>query len=190
MKKIAVLLVVTFMLFAQSNWMIDKSHSKIGFKIKHMLINEVEGYFTDYDANITTSNDKFEDLKVEATIQVKSINTNNEKRDDHLRSPDFFDAEKYPTITFKSESWKKVSKGKYKLTGKLTMKNVTKTVTLDVTLNGVVTNMQGKIVAGLYVTGKINRQDFNITWSKLLDKTTPVVGDEVTFNMPIELVKQ
>ncbi len=190
MKKVIALLVVTFVIFAQSNWKIDKAHSKIGFKIKHMVISEVEGYFSDYDANITTSNDKFDDVKVEVTIQANSINTYNEQRDAHLKSADFFDVEKYPTIKFTSKSWKKVSKGKYKLSGDLTMKNVTKTITLDVTLNGVVTGMQGKLVAGLYLTGKINRQDFNVSWSKFLDKTTPVVGDIVTFNMPIELVKQ
>jgi len=190
MKKIIALLAITILIFAQSNWKIDKSHSKIGFKIKHMVISEVEGYFADYDANITTTNDKFEDVKVEVTIQANSINTYNEQRDAHLRSADFFDVEKYPTIKFVSKSWKKVGKGKYKLTGDFTMKDVTKTITLDVTLNGVVTGMQGKLVAGLYVTGKINRQDFNVSWNKLLDKATPVVGDIVTFNIPVELVKQ
>lgn len=189
MKKLLALISITFLLNAQSNWSIDKAHSRIGFSVTHMVFSEVKGHFTDYDATISSSDDKFTDVKVKATVQVKSINTDNEKRDEHLRSADFFEVEKYPTITFESKSWKKVGKGKYKLNGDLTMKGVTKNVTLDVTLKGVVTGMSGKLVAILYVSGNINRQDFNISWNKLLDKSTPIVGNTVTFEMPIELVK-
>lgn len=189
MKKLLALISITFLLNAQSNWSIDKAHSRIGFSVNHMVFSEVKGSFTDYEATITTSDDKLTDVKVKATIQAKSINTDNEKRDEHLRSADFFEVEKYPTITFESKSWKKVGKGKYKLNGDLTMKGVTKNITLDVTLKGVVTGMSGKLVAILYVSGSINRQDFNISWNKLLDKSTPIVGNTVTFEMPIELVK-
>jgi polyisoprenoid-binding protein YceI len=189
MKKLLALISITFLLNAQSNWSIDKAHSRIGFSVNHMVFSEVKGRFTDYEATITTSDDKLTDVKVKATIQAKSINTDNEKRDEHLRSADFFEVEKYPTITFESKSWKKVGKGKYKLNGDLTMKGVTKNITLDVTLKGVVTGMSGKLVAILYVSGSINRQDFNISWNKLLDKSTPIVGNTVTFEMPIELVK-
>ena len=117
-------------------WALDKSHAKLGFGVTHLLISEVEGSFNAFDAKITSSKEDFSDAVIELTADTKTINTNNEDRDKHLKSPDFFDTEKFSTLTFMSKSLKKVEGKKYKLTGDLTLHGITKPVTLDVTLNG------------------------------------------------------
>jgi len=165
MKKIT-LLATAFALtasaaFAQT-WSIDKAHSRVGYTVLHMGISLSDGNFKTFDAKINASKDDFSDASVEFTADVNSINTDNERRDGHLKSADFFDAAKYPTITFKSKSFKKVSDKKYKVVGDLTFHGVTKPVELDATLNGVITNPQSKKqMAGFTITGIIKRADFN-----------------------------
>ena len=166
MKKINVLfamLLVAGGAMAQTTWTIDKSHSRIGFSVPHYAITEVEGNFKDFDASVVSKADDFAGAEVTFTAKTASIDTDNEKRDGHLKSPDFFDAEKYPTIKFKSTSFKKVEGKKWKMTGNLTIKDVTKPVTLDVTLNGPIENPRSKkMMIGLKASGSIDRFDFGV----------------------------
>ena len=165
MKKITIIAAGLFLSvssFAQT-WSVDKMHSKVGFSITHMKINEIEGDFKSFDATITSSKADFSDAVMEFSADVNSINTEVEPRDKHLKSADFFDAEKMPKITFKSKSFTKLKGKEYKMTGDLTMHGVTKTVTLMVTFNGTTTNpMSKKEMAGFKIVGTINRSDFGI----------------------------
>ena len=163
-------------LFAQTKWNVDKAHAKIGFTVTHMMLSEVDGNFKKFEASLTSSKDDFNDAVFEITVDAASVNTDNERRDNDLKSDHFFDVAKYPVITFKSTSINKIDAKKYKVTGNLTMHGVTKPVTLDLTLNGVVTSMMThKPVAGFKVTGTLNRIDFGVG-------TAPaaMVGDEIT----------
>lgn len=171
--------------FAQT-WSIDKAHSKVGFEITHMMISDVEGSFGSFDATVTSSKDDFSDAKVELTADISSIDTDNEQRDKHLQSPDYFDAAKYPKLTFKSKSIKKKGDKTYALTGDLTMHGVTKSVTLEVKYRGTVTNpMSKKPVAGFKVTGTIKRTDFGIA----PDTAEAMLSDEVAIEVSAEFVK-
>jgi polyisoprenoid-binding protein YceI len=188
MKKINTLLAVLLVAgstFAQT-WSLDKAHAKVGFNVTHLLLSEVEGSFKTFDAKITSSKDDFSDAVIDLTTDVSSINTDVENRDKHLKSPDFFDAEKFPTITFKSTSFKKVEGKKYKLAGDLTIHGVTKPVVLDVTVNGpAVHPYNKKNVVGLKATGTIKRSDFGVGGG------TPaaVVSDEVNIVANAEFFK-
>jgi polyisoprenoid-binding protein YceI len=168
MKKLTVLALLVFVAgstFAQT-WSLDKAHSKLGFNITHMMLAEVEGGFKSVDATITSSKEDLSDAVITLTADVNSITTENEQRDNHLKSPDFFDAAKFPTLSFKSTSFKKDGDKKYKVTGDLTLHGVTKPVTLDVTIKGPVTVPMGQdkkvTKLGLKVTGVINRVQFGI----------------------------
>ena len=172
--------------FAQT-WSVDKAHSKLGFSITHLMVSSVEGSFKTFDAKITSSKDDFSDAVVELTADVNSIDTDNEGRDKHLKSPDYFDAATYSTATFKSTSFKKVEDKKYKLIGNLTLHGVTKPVELDVTLNGTAVHpYTKKTIAGFKVSGTIKRTDFAIAPS------TPgaALSDEVTISTNAEFVKE
>lgn len=188
MKRIIFTIAVLFSLanLSAQTWSLDKAHAKVGFSVTHLLISDVEGNFTKFDIKATSKNDNFMDAQVEVTIDANSINTDNENRDKHLRSADFFDVEKYPTITFKSTSLKKVDAKKYKLAGNLTMHGITKPVELDVTFNGTMTHPYSKkLVAGFKIAGTVKRSDFGI------GSGTPntVVGDEVTIVANAEMTK-
>jgi polyisoprenoid-binding protein YceI len=190
MKKLHVLAAALFMsagAWAQSTWTVDASHSNIGFSVPHMVVSEQEGNFKDYTIKVVSKSDDFNGAEVEFTAKAASINTENEKRDGHLRSADFFDAEKFPDITFKGNLVKEG--GKYVLKGNFTMKGVTKPATFDVTYGGTV-KAWGKDVAGFKLSGKVNRQDYGLTWSKTIEAGGLVVGDEVTINCKVELNKQ
>lgn len=175
---------------AQTKWSFDKSHSEIGFSVSHMVISDVEGQFHDYEGTVETNGDNWENAKVNFTINVASIDTDNEDRDKHLRSDDFFNAEKYPHITFVSKSMKKVGENKYELTGDFTMLDVTKEVTLNVTHRGTVTDPWGNTRAGFKIEGSVDRMDYGIKWDKTLDTGGLVAGNEVTFKINVELIKQ
>lgn len=173
--------------YAQT-WTVDKAHSKVGFTVTHLLLSEVDGNFKTFDAKITSAKPDLSDAVMEMTADVNSINTENERRDGHLKSPDWFDAAKYPTVTFKSTSFKKVEGKKYKATGDLTMHGVTKPVTLDVTLNGPITQESPKgkqDKAGLKVTGTLNRVDFGVG-----KPGGAVVSEEIAINVNGEFAKQ
>lgn len=166
MKKIIIvtLLVLTSIAgYSQTTWTNDPAHSRLGFVVKHLTISEIDGRFTDFSVKVTTSKADYSDAQIEVTAKVASINTDIEARDNHLRSADFFDAEKYPTLTFKSTSLKKVSKDKAKLYGNLTFHGITKAVVLDVQYFGsVVNSMNNAETAGFQIIGEIKRSDFNL----------------------------
>jgi polyisoprenoid-binding protein YceI len=169
-----------------SSWSVDNAHSKLGFEITHLMLTDIEGSFKNVESKITSSKADFSDAVVELTADVNSVNTDNEKRDAHLVGADFFDAEKYPKLTFKSTSFKKVGNNKYKVNGNLSFHGVTKPVTLDATLKGINVNAQTKKeTAGFKVTGTIKRSDFNFGTKY----PTAMLSDEVTLNANTQFVK-
>ena len=188
MKRVTMIIaavMVSLATFAQT-WNLDKAHAKLGFTITHLMVSDVEGSFKSFDVTLTSSKEDFSDAVINLTAEVGSINTDNEKRDAHLKSPDFFDAAKYPTLTFKSKSLTQVSGKNYKLTGDLTMHGITKPVTLDVVYNGTITHpMSKKLVAGFKVSGTFKRSDFGVGGAM-----TGVLSDEVTLVANAEFVKQ
>ncbi|HYH55838.1 MAG TPA: YceI family protein [Anseongella sp.] len=180
MKKVfslfAAVLLGTSLLFAQSTWKVDPAHSKLTFSVTHLGIADVAGLFKTFDASIVSSEEDFSDAVFELSADAASIDTEVEKRDNHLKSADFFEVEKFPEITFKSTSIKKAGKDKYKLSGNLTMHGVTKPVTMDLWYRGSVENPQDKSkIAGFQLTGTLKRSDFNIG-AKF---APPMLSDEV-----------
>ena len=192
MKKITLalaLLAITTSTFAQ-NWKIDPAHSKIHFTAQYLLITDAEGDFKTFDGTFTSSKPDWTDLTADVTIQVASLSTDNEMRDKHVKSDDFFNAEKYPTISFKSKSIKRIDKNKYILTGDLTIRDVTKTVELPIVYGGTVKDPWGNIKAGFKANGKINRQDYNLKYNSAAGTGEAVVSDEVEFKIDLILIKQ
>jgi polyisoprenoid-binding protein YceI len=184
MKKVTLLfafvIAASLSVFAQkTSWQIDPAHSKIGFTVSHLVISEVEGQFKKVDAKMVSTNQDFTDSQIEFTADVNSIDTENEDRDKHLKSADFFDAAKHDKIKFVSKTFKKVSGNNYKLTGDLTIKGITKPVTLDVVYGGTAKDPYGNTKAGFKVNGKISRKEYGLTWNTLTEAGGAVVGDEV-----------
>jgi polyisoprenoid-binding protein YceI len=190
MKKISI--VAAFLLasavssFAQTTWTADPVHSGLGFSILHMGINDFNGSFNTYTATITASKADFSDATYAVSVDVASINTGNDQRNGHLKSADFFEADKFNTATFKSTSVKKTGAKTFKVTGDLTLHGVTKPITLDVVYNGSTTNpMSKKEIAGFKITGSFKRSDFNFAPGM----TPPMLGDVVTINANGEFIK-
>lgn len=182
------LLTVGSVSFAQTTWTIDNVHSKIGFSVAHMAVAETEGKFNEYEGTVVTkSANDFDGAEVTFSAKAASIDTDNERRDGHLKSADFFDVEKYPTVTFKGNLVK--SGAKYKLKGDFTMHGVTKKVEFDVTGGSTVDTGRG-IKSGFKFTGVINRQDYGLTWSNKVATGELVVGDEVELSIKVELDKK
>lgn len=191
MKKLLILIAIATTALgagAQTNWAIDYAHSNVRFSVTHLLISQVEGRFKKFSGNITASRVDFTDAKIDFTIDVNSLNTENESRDKHLKSDDFFNAEKFPAISFKSTALKQVSGSKYVLEGDLTIRDVTKKVSLDVIYNGMAKDPGGNTKAGFNVSGVLNRFDYNLKWNNMAD-IGPVVGKDVTINIDLELKK-
>jgi polyisoprenoid-binding protein YceI len=168
----------------------DPAHSSVNFTVDHMVVNTVHGRFRQFEGTITVDPDNGNALKAASgTIQTKSIDTDIEKRDDHLRSPDFFDAEKFPTITFESTEIKKDGDNQV-LVGKFTMHGVTKDVSLPCTLKGPIKSPMGGTIFGLEVNAKINRKDYGLAWNKVLEAGGLMVGEDVTIKINAEFVKR
>lgn len=161
----------------------DKAHSHVGFSVRHILSNVV-GEFTDYTGGFSFDEKKPEASKVDVTIQAASINTGNEKRDGHLKTADFFEVDKFPTLAFKSSKVTSAGGNKYTVAGDLTMHGVTKPVILDVQYLGA-DNMMGSKIVGFSATTKIDRRDFGLTWSKTLESGNLMVGNDVTISLDI-----
>ena len=177
-------------LFAQkTGWNLDKSHSGVGFSIKHMVISEVTGNFKDFDISFNSTKSDFTDASVAATIKVASISTDNERRDGHLKTDDFFNAEKFPVITFKSTSFEKVGDNKYKITGDLTIRDVTKKVTFNATYNGSIKAPWGAEIYSWKATLAINRFDYGLKWNKAIEAGGLIAGDTVNITLNLELNK-
>lgn len=173
-----------------TKWVIDPMHSEIQFKVKHLVISTVTGYFHKYDASFTSSKEDFSDAKVTFTADISSINTNNEQRDTHLKSDDFFNAEKHPTMNFVSKELKKTGDDKYKLIGDLTIRDVTKTVELDVEYGGTMVDPYGNTKVGFEVTGSINRKEFGLKWNAVTEAGGAVVSDQVKLIANVQFAKQ
>jgi polyisoprenoid-binding protein YceI len=177
--------------FAQSiAWKFDKAHSQVKFNVTHLVISQVTGYFRTFDGTVKTTGEDFTDAQIEFTIEAQSIDTDNEKRDNHLKSDDFFNAEKFPQLKFKSKSMKKVGNNKYKLTGDLTIRDVTKQVELNVVYGGMANDGYGNKKAGFKITGTVNRFDYNLKWNALLEAGGAVVGSDVEMVCNIQLVQE
>lgn len=191
MKKINTVLFLLLLIagstFAQTTWTVDKAHSKIGFSVPHMAVSEVEGNFKDFEATLVTKSADFNGAEVSFTAKTASIDTDNERRDGHLKSPDFFDAEKHPELSFKGNLVKEG--GKYKLKGNLTLHGVTKPAEFDVTYGGTINTGKGE-KAGFKLVGKINRQEYGLTWSNKVPTGELVVGDTVDVIGKIEVDKK
>jgi polyisoprenoid-binding protein YceI len=174
---------------AESTWSFDQSHSKVGFAVTHLVISEVEGQFHTYEGTVTTTSDDFSGASIVFSADISSIDTENEKRDGHLQSPDFFDAATYPKMTFKSTSFKKKKGNKYELKGDLTIRDVTKPITLDVTYGGTVQDPYGNTKAGFKLTGAIDRFEYGLKWDAATEAGNLVVSREVDLEMNIQLAK-
>lgn len=172
-----------------STYKIDAAHSDITFKVKHMMITNVSGSFTKFDATMESEAADFSDAKISFEADTDSINTNNEQRDGHLKSDDFFAAEKFPKLSFASTSLAKKGDD-YVLTGDLTLKGTTKTIELAVAFGGTMTDPYGQVKSGFEINGKINRKDFGLTWGAVTEAGGVVVSDEVKLQMNVQMIKQ
>lgn len=172
----------------QTKWVIDPTHSEVAFKIKHLMISNVKGNFSQFEATALTNGDDFSSAEIDVNINAASINTGAADRDGHLKSPDFFDAEKYPVMTFKSKSFSG-SGDEFVLEGDFTIKDVTKPVTLNVEFGGLMTDPWGNVKAGFTIEGKINRKDFGLNWNAALEAGGVLVGEEVKLSAEIEMLK-
>lgn len=170
-----------------TKWVIDPAHSEITFKVKHLMISNVKGEFKTFQANI--DGEDFTTSTISANIDTTSIATNNNDRDTHLKSPDFFEVENYPEITFTSTSIKKVDDDEFKLVGDLTIKGTTKEITLDVEFGGFMKDPYGNEKAGFSINGKLNRKDFGLNWNAALEAGGVMVGNEIKINAEIQFVK-
>ena len=173
----------------KAKWTLDPTHSELTFKVRHLMITNVKGEFRKFDINVVSDEDDFTTSQAEVTIDASSISTNDEKRDAHLKSEDFFDTEKHPTISFKGESLLKTADG-YKLSGALTIKGVSRDIELDVEFGGINKDPWGNQKAGFSLSGKINRRDYGLSWNAALETGGVLVSDEVKIGAEIQLVKQ
>jgi len=173
---------------ATTKWVLDTTHSEITFKVKHLMISNVKGEFRKFTAEIKGKD--FTTASIRATIDASSIFTNDEGRDNHLKSADFFDVEHYPQFTFEGKSFKNLGDELYQLTGMLTLKGISKEVVLDVEFGGINKDPWGNEKAGFTVSGKINRKDWGLNWNAALETGGLLVSDEVKIGAELQFVKQ
>lgn len=171
---------------AQGTWKVDNSHSNVKFTVTHLVVSEVDGAFKVYSGSINAPKADFADAAITFSVDVNSVNTDNDARDKHLKSDDFFNAEKFPQMTFKSTSFKKVGDKKYVLEGDLTIRDITKKVKFDVTYGGTVKDPWGNTKAGFKAKGTINRFDYNLKWNTLTEAGGAVVGKDVDVTLNLE----
>ncbi len=174
---------------AQTVWKVDKTHSNVDFTVTHLVISEVRGNFKDFDVSVTQPGDDFANATIEATIKTASIFTDNEKRDNHLKSNDFLNAAKYPDIKFKSASVKKTGNDTYQITGNLTIRDITKPIVLETKFKGSV-EAWGNTRVGFKATTLIDRFEFGTTWDKKIETGGLIVGKEVAITLLLEFVKE
>ncbi len=174
---------------ATTKWALDAAHSELQFKVRHMLVSNVSGQFKTFDASVETDGDDIATAKVSFSAEVASITTNNEQRDGHLRSGDFFDTENHPTLTFEGQGMTKIDDENYTMTGNLTMRGVTKAVTLKVEFGGIVTDPWGNTRTGFTIATKINRKDYGVSFSMVSETGGILLGEDVTINANVEFVK-
>lgn len=170
-------------------WKVDPTHSEVQFKVKHLVISTVTGSFDSFDGKIETDGDDFNNARATFIADIDSITTNNEDRDQHLKSEDFFNAEKYPKLKFESANFEKVGDSKYQVTGDLTIRDITKEIELDVVHGGTVADPYGNTKAGFEVIGTINRKEFGLTWNAVTEAGNVVVGDEIKLQLNVQFIQ-
>ena len=174
----------------KTKWNLDPTHSEIGFKVKHMMITNVSGSFEKFDAQVETEGTDFTTAKIQFTADINSITTGSNDRDNHLKSPDFFDAANYPHLKFDSSKAEKIDDENYIFLGNLTIRDVTKPVKLNVEFGGIGKDPWGNEKVGFTITGKINRTDYKLNWNAALETGGVLVSEEVKFHAEVQLVKQ
>ena len=175
---------------AQTKWILDPAHAEIQFRIRHLMITNLTGSFGKFTAEVETENDNFETAKIKFSADVDSITTNNEQRDGHLKSADFFEISKYPTLTFTSTKFQKISDEEYALYGDISFHGVTKNITLKVEHGGVIKDPWGNTRTGFTVEGKLSRKDFGLVWNAATEAGGLVLGDDVKIHVSAEFIKQ
>lgn len=175
---------------SKTTWAIDPTHSEIQFKVKHLMISTVTGQFNTFSGTVETDGDDFTTAKVRFTADINSISTNNEQRDTHLRSGDFFDAENHPQLVFEADKLEKIGDENYKVHGTLTMRGISKPVILDAELGGMAQDPWGNTRAGFTLNGKINRKDFGVSFGMLTETGGIALSDEVKIVASAQFVKQ
>lgn len=173
-----------------TTWTVDPAHAEIGFAVRHLMISTVRGRFGAVSGTVTVDEQNPHNSKVDVTVDIGSIDTRQEMRDNHLRSADFFDVEKYPTMHFVSKRIEGDLKGEFRVLGELTIRGITRDVTLNATLEGRTKDPWGNERAGFSASGKINRHDFGLNWNQALETGGVMVGDEVKLTIDVELVHQ
>jgi len=173
----------------RTKWSIDQSHSEIGFKVRHLMISHVKGSFKTFDASIYTTDKDFTTAEIDLWIDAASITTGEEKRDEHLKSAEFFDVENHKQITFTSDTIEKEGKnGNHELWGELTMKGITKRIKLNVEFGGIINDPWHNEKAGFTVTGKFNRSDWELTWNAAMETGGLMVSDEISISCEVQLI--
>ncbi|MEO6131960.1 MAG: YceI family protein [Saprospiraceae bacterium] len=174
----------------KTKWIIDPVHSKIGFKVRHLMITNIKGYFKEFDASIYTTGDDFMTAEIDFWVNAASVDTGSPDREKHIRSADFLDVENYKQINFTGNTYERVDNdGSYELYGDLAIKGITKRIKLDVEFGGVIRDPWGNVKAGITVNGKVNRKDWNLNWNAALETGGVLVSDEVYVSCDIQLVK-
>ncbi len=186
----AAILAITATTEAQTKWNFDASHTKVEFTVQHLLISEVTGNFKVFEGSVLSPSEDFTNSDIQFSVDIASINTDNTDRDNHLKSDDFFNAEKFPKMTFKSTSFKKVDGKSYKLAGNLAIRDITKPITFDVVYNGIANDPWGNTKAGFKLKGEISRFDYNLKWNALTEIGGAVVGEMVEIIAKVELDKE
>ena len=171
-------------------WMIDPAHSRIEFLVRHMMISKVRGVFEQFNGSVALDEDNPANTTVEVFIDAASLNTRDERRDAHLRSADFLDAENHPHLTFRSKKVERLGENTARMTGDLTIRGVTREVVMDVEFNGIAKSPWGQESAGFTAHTAINRKDWGLTWNQALETGGVLVGDEIEINIELELIKQ
>ena len=175
---------------AKTKWILDPTHSEISFRVKHLMISNVKGVFSEFKVETIAETDDFSSAFATVNISAASINTGNADRDAHLRSADFFDAGTFPAINFVSDSFTKKDDENYELSGELTIKGISKRITLDVEYGGLMKDPWGNVKAGFSVSGKINRKDWGLNWNAALETGGVLVSDEVKISAEVQFLKQ
>jgi polyisoprenoid-binding protein YceI len=171
----------------KKSWVIDVAHTNINFTVSHMVISEVTGTFKEFEGTVSASKEDFSDAEINVQMKAKSINTENNDRDNHLRSADFFDAENHPVLTFKSTKVQLTGNNKLTITGDLTLRGITKQVVLDTKFKGQAVNPWGQIVAAFKATTTINRKEWGLVWNAALEAGGFLVGENIELNLNVEL---
>lgn len=173
----------------KTTWVIDPSHTQVQFKVKHLMITTVTGSFSEFDSTVETDGDDFADANISFTVKTASVNTGNEQRDGHLKSDDFFNAEKFPELKFAGTKLIKKDAENWQLEGDLTIRDITKRVTLAVEFGGMMTDPWGNVKAGFTVSGKVSRKEFGLMWNAVTEAGGVVVADDVKIHAEVQYIK-